>query len=94
MEPAQQRTVKEKVTITLRPKVLRAVDRWCRAARLRSRSAAIEDLLEQSIVEKERQRLEAEMEAYYRSLTPSEKGEDLDWVQISSSEAIRRFEKE
>lgn len=85
---------KEKVTLTLSPRVLKAVDRWCREVRLRSRSAAIEHLLEQSIAEKERLRMESETEAYYLSLTSGEKSEDSEWAQISSSQAVRRFEKE
>ena len=93
MRPAVVKLNKEKVTVTLSPRVLREVDRWCKGVRFRSRSAAIEHLVEQSIRADEDRRLEAATEAYYRSLTPVERQEDRNWVKSSSRQAIRRFSK-
>lgn len=86
--------LKEKITITLSPHLLKAVDRWCRAVKLKSRSAAIERLVEQSVEEQERRRLEAETEAYYLSLSEKEKEEDKKWTRHSSQQAAQRFERD
>ncbi len=84
---------KEKVTLTLSPRFLKEVDRWSKEEKIKSRSAAIEKLIEQWILERGRKRLEAETEAYYLSLTSAEKSEDKEWASLSSNQAIHRSEK-
>ena len=88
----EKHIAKEKVTLTLSPRFLKEVDRWSKEEKIKSRSAAIERLIEQWLLEKERKRLEAETEAYYLSLTPAEKEEDKEWVSLSSDQADHRFE--
>jgi metal-responsive CopG/Arc/MetJ family transcriptional regulator len=94
MKLDHDKITKEKVTVTLSPKVLRAVDRWCKEMRIKSRSAALEQLVEKSIQEEERRHLEAATEAYYRSLSSGEREEDKSWAKSSSDQAMRRSAKE
>ena len=94
MSLAQAKTTKEKVTVTLNPRLIRAIDRWCRKAHLRSRSAAIEHLVERSIDEDEKSGLESATEAYYLSLSSEERREDRSWTKLSSNQALRRSEKD
>lgn len=94
MKLNRDKITKEKVTVTLSPKVLRAVDHWCKEMRIKSRSAALEHLVEKSIQEEERRHLEAATEAYYRSLSSDEREEDKSWAKSSSDQAIRRLVKE
>ena len=89
----EKQPVKEKVTLTLNPRFLREVDRWSRAEKIKSRSAAIEKLIEQWLEERERKRLEAETESYYLSLSAAEKAEDKEWASLSTQQATQRFEK-
>ncbi len=83
--------VKEKVTVTLSPQVIRKIDRWCEEMKVNSRSAAVEHFLQISISSDEERRLEAATEAYYRSLSDKEKKEDRDWARPSSRQAVHRL---
>lgn len=84
---------KEKITVTLNPRLIKEVDRWSKEEKIGSRSAAIEKLIEAWIGEREKRSLERETEAYYLSLSQAEKEEDHEWTSLSSDQAIQRYEK-
>lgn len=88
-----KKMVKEKITVTLNPRLIKEVDRWSKAEKIRSRSSALERLIEEWLEERERTRLEKETEAYYLSLTPAEQTETKEWAAFSSDQSIVRFEK-
>jgi metal-responsive CopG/Arc/MetJ family transcriptional regulator len=88
-----EKKVKEKVTITLKPHLIKEVDRWSKKEKIGSRSAAIERLIEQWIAAGMKSRLDAETEAYYLSLSENEKKEDKEWVSFSSNQALHQFQK-
>lgn len=87
----QKKWIKEKVTLTLNPRLLKEVDRWSKQIKMKSRSAAIAKLIEQWILEKNKKCLEAQTEAYYLSLSEAEKKEDKDWTEFSSHQTLRRL---
>lgn len=94
MRPEWIKGVKEKVTVTLSPQVIRRIDRWCDEMKVNSRSAAIEHFLQKSMLSDEERRLEAATEAYYRSLSDQETQEDRKWAKQSSRLAVPRYERE
>ncbi len=81
---------KEKVTLTLSPYFLKEVDRWSEEEKIKSRSAAIERLIEEWLIERKKKSLEAETEAYYLSMSQTEREEDQAWVKLSTSQALKR----
>lgn len=93
LHQADKKFTKEKITVTLNPRLIKEVDRWSKVTKIKSRSAAIEKLIEEWMAEREKRRLEEETEAYYLSLSKHEKAEDKNWSALSSDQAIRRFEK-
>ena len=91
MKKDTPKTNKEKITVTLSPRIIQKLDQWCEGMRMKSRSAAIEKVMEAWIELDERQRLEKETEAYYLSMSDQEKKEDKAWAKLSSLQAIYRF---
>lgn len=84
---------KEKVTLTLNPTLLKEVDRWSKEEKIKSRSAAIEKLIIQWKLAREKKRLEKETEAYYLSLTKAEKEENKEWVEFTGRQAMGRWKE-
>jgi len=81
---------KAKLSITLDPQLLRAVDRVVKGRRGASRSSVIENCLKRALRMDLEDRLRAETIAYYESLSPQEAREDAR-IARSSSRAARRL---
>ena len=71
---------KAKVSVTVEDSLLRQVDRMARGA---SRSEVFEDALASWLRSRRRERLEEEIELYYRSLGAAEREEDAAWAELS-----------
>ena len=71
---------KAKVSVTVEDSLLRQVDRVARGA---SRSEVFEDALASWLRNRRRERLEEEIELYYRSLSDAEHEEDSAWAELS-----------
>lgn len=82
---------KEKVTITLNPLLLKEVDLWSKEEKISSRSAALEKLIEEWILERQKKQVEQDTEAYYLSLSETEKEEDKNWAKLSSKQITQRY---
>lgn len=88
----QARARKIRVTATLDPEMVKALDQAATRHGLTSRSQALETALAHWLREQRRQEIEREMEAYYRSLTRAEKRENQEWTQFVARSASRRWE--
>jgi metal-responsive CopG/Arc/MetJ family transcriptional regulator len=80
---------KLRITATVDPKTVTALDRLIKKAGLSSRSKAVEVALSYWLAEQRRRETEREIETYYRSQTPAEKDEDREWAQFASRQAGR-----
>ena len=80
--------VKHRVTLSLRPELLDAVDRSPGT----SRSDKVERLLEEALVGRERRRWVAELRAFYgRAPDAVDRAEDLAWQELAA-DAFERDE--
>jgi Ribbon-helix-helix protein, copG family len=70
---------KAKVSVTVEGSLLRQVDRMARGA---SRSEVFEDALASWLRNRRRERLEEEIQLYYRSLGAAEREEDAAWAEL------------
>ncbi|MBI2336947.1 MAG: ribbon-helix-helix protein, CopG family [Deltaproteobacteria bacterium] len=86
-----KRFYKEKVTLTLDSAVLNKIDRWSKKLDTRSRSAAIEQLLIESLADREKRLLEEETKNYYLTCSEEEKSEAKNWAKLSSQQVSKRF---
>ena len=80
---------KLRITATVDPNTVAALDRLIKKAGLSSRSKAVEVALSYWLAEQRCRETEREIEAYYRSLTPAEKDEDREWARFASRQAGR-----
>jgi metal-responsive CopG/Arc/MetJ family transcriptional regulator len=71
---------KTKVSVTVEGSLLQQVDRMARGA---SRSEVVENALAAWLRARRRERLEEEIELYYRSLDAAEHEEDASWADLS-----------
>lgn len=76
---------KAKVSVTVEDSLLRQVDRMARGA---SRSEVFE--LTRWLRNRRRERLEEEIELYYRSLGAAEREEDSAWAELSGERGVLR----
>ena len=81
--------VKEKVTVSIDPELVHAVDREVRAHHADSRSAVVEEALRLWQIEQQRQAIEQGTEAYYRSRAQKEQREDQAWTRLATRHAKR-----
>ena len=81
---------KIRVTATLDADIVKALDQAAKQHGVSSRSRALEAALVHWLREQRRRKIETEMEAYYRSLTPAEKRENREWTRFVSRAASRR----
>jgi metal-responsive CopG/Arc/MetJ family transcriptional regulator len=81
--------VKEKVTVSLDPELVHAVDQAVRVHHADSRSAVVEEALRRWRVEQQRHAIEQGTEAYYRSRSQKEQREDQAWTRLASWHAQR-----
>lgn len=80
---------KARVTMTIEPKTVEALDRLVKARGLPSRSKALELALNYWLTEQKRQQVEQQIESYYRSRSAGEEREDREWATFASREARR-----
>jgi hypothetical protein len=71
---------KTKISVTVEGSVLRQVDRMARGA---TRSQVVEDALTHWLRSRRRERLEEDIELYYRSLGAADRDEDAKWAELS-----------
>jgi Arc/MetJ-type ribon-helix-helix transcriptional regulator len=81
--------VKKKVTVSLDPELVHAVDLEVRAHHVGSRSAVVEEALRLWQVEQRRRAIEQGTEAYYHSRSQKEQQEDRAWTRLASRHAKR-----
>jgi len=88
---ARQRALrKARVTMTIEPKTVVALDQAVQAHGFPSRSSALETALNYWLAQQKQHQIEREVEAYYRSLTTQEKREDKEWAEFASRQIGRR----
>jgi metal-responsive CopG/Arc/MetJ family transcriptional regulator len=80
---------KLRITSTVDPNMVAALDRFIKKVGLSSRSKAVEAALSYWLAGARRRGTEREIEVYYRSLTPAEKDEDREWARFASRQAGR-----
>lgn len=85
-------TVKEKVTVSIAPELVDAVDQEVRAHHADSRSAAVEDALRLWRTEQQRRAIKQGVQAYYRSRSQKEQREDRAWIRVASRHARRLWD--
>lgn len=71
---------KTKVSVTIEGSLLLQVERMARGA---SRSEVVESALASWLRNRRREKLEEEIELYYRSIGAAEGEEDADWAELS-----------
>ena len=84
--------VKEKVTVSLNPELVGAVDQEVLARHADSRSAVIEEALRLWWVEQRRRAIARGTEAYYRSRSQKEQREDRAWTRLAARHARRLWD--
>jgi len=75
---------KVKVTATVDPDIIDAIDSYLKKTKNRSRSKFIEGILRSWYMEQKRAEIEKKMEKYYLSLSEDEKKEDKEWARIAA----------
>jgi len=83
---------KVKVTATIDPDIIDAIDSYLKKTKNRSRSKFIEDILRSWYMEQKRTEIEKKMEKYYLSLSEDEKKEDKEWTKIAAESAKNLWE--
>ena len=87
-------TTRVKLSITLAPETVRAIDRACRSRRGASRSAVIEEWLRRGARQLDEERLRTETIAYYEGLSEAERRDDSALARAASRAARRlRFDE-
>jgi len=84
--------VKEKVTVSLDPELVNAVDQEVQTHHVDSRSAVVEEALRLWQVERQRRAIEQGTEAYYRSRSQKEQREDQVWTRLATRHAKRLWD--
>lgn len=85
--------VKEKVTVSVDPELVDAVDQEVRAHHANSRSAVVEEALRLWRVEQQRRAIEQGVEAYYRSRSRKEQREDRAWTRLAGRHTQRLWDE-
>lgn len=87
---------KAKISVTVDADLVAQIDRGVRAHRYLSRSAAIEIALQGWARAERRRQRDAEIDAYYASMTDEERDEDRRWAEAAQAdlaEIVRREEE-
>lgn len=85
-------TVKEKVTVTIDPALVEAVDQEVRAHHAGSRSAVMEEALRRWRIEQQRLAIERGVEHYYQTRSQKEQREDRAWVRFATQQSKRLWD--
>ena len=83
---------KVKVTATIDPDIICAIDSYLKKTKNRSRSKFIEDILRSWYIEQKKAEIEKRIEEYYLSLSEDEKKEDKEWTKIAAESAKNLWE--
>ena len=83
---------REKVTVSLDPGLLEAVDQEVRVHHAGSRSAVVEDALRLWRTEQQRLAIEQGVEGYYRSRSRRDVGEDRAWARFAGRQSMRLWD--
>ena len=83
---------KVKITTTIDPDIVRAIDSYLEKNKTRSRSKFIEDILRSWYMEQKRNEVEKKVEEYYLSLSKEEKEEDRGWTRIAAESTKHSWE--
>src|SRR5436190_23571429 len=83
---------KTKISLTLAPKTVMALDAAVAAGRYASRSAALAGALESWVREERGRKRDAEIDAYYDALTPEEIEEDRLWTGAGARSLAREVD--
>ena len=86
-------SAKVKVTASLDPDLVKAIDGYLKESKARSRSQLIEDVIRSWLMEQKKRKLECEIEQYYLSLSDGERQEDQEWTDIAA-QSIHHLWKE
>jgi len=87
MDSKTSSSVKVKVTASLDAELVKAIDKFLKEFKARSRSQLIEDILHKWHKEQKRKELESQIEEYYLSLSDEEREEDKQWSEIAVKSA-------
>ena len=79
--------VKEKLTVSLDPRLVDVIDQEIQAHHANSRSAVVEEALRLWRTKQHRQAIEQGVESYYQSRSRKEKQEDQTWARFASRQA-------
>lgn len=85
--------IKVKVTASLDPDLVKAIDKYLKESKTRSRSQFIEDVLRSWQREQKKRNIESEIEQYYQSLSDKECEEDHEWTDIAARSASHSWEE-
>ena len=85
--------IKVKVTASLDPDLVKAIDKYLKESKTRSRSQFIEDILRSWQREQKKRHIESEIEQYYQSLSDKEQKEDHEWTDIAALSASHIWEE-
>jgi metal-responsive CopG/Arc/MetJ family transcriptional regulator len=86
-------SVKVKVTASLDPDLVKAIDEYLKESKIRSRSQLIEDVIRSWLMEKKKRKLECEIEQYYIALSDGERKEDQEWTDIAAQSIHHLWEE-
>lgn len=86
-------SLKVKVTASLDPELVKAIDEFLKESKNRSRSQLIEDILHKWHKEQKKRELESQIEKYYASLSDEEREEDRQWAEIAAQSANNLWER-
>ena len=76
--------IKDKITVSIEPGLLQAIDLEIRSHHANSRSSVIEKAIRFWQLEQRRRAIEQQTEAYYRSRSKTEQKEDREWGRIAA----------
>ena len=86
-------SAKVKVTASLDPDLVKAIDGYLKESKARSRSQLIEDVIRSWHMEQKKRKLECEIEKYYLSLSDGERKEDQEWTDIAAQSIHHLWEE-
>ena len=86
-------STKVKVTANLDSELVKAIDRFLKQVKNRSRSQFIENILYGWYKEQKKREIESRIEEYYLSLSYEEQEEDRQWSKIAAHTAHQLWEE-
>ena len=93
MDSQTSSPTKIKVTASLDPELIKAIDGYLAQSNIRSRSRFIEDILRSWHHRQKKLEIERQTERYYLSLSTNEREEDRKWTGIAADSARHLWEE-